>query len=153
MTYILPFNNIEVVITQGYNGPWTHRKIRANTDQSYSSDFALPVGTEVTAAREGIVKLVYDMGDSVYRGYDFSEGSKFIANMVNISLDDGTIASYQHFEKGSVSSRLKEGDFVKQSQVIGRTGLSGWVGPIPHLHFMVYEEVPFQLNGLIVRAM
>ncbi len=52
MIYIIPFKS-EVVISQGYNGPWSHRKIREDTDYSYSVDFALPVNTDIVAARSG----------------------------------------------------------------------------------------------------
>ncbi len=68
--------------------------------------------------------------------------------MIDILHDDGSIANYQHIKVGSVLELcLRDGDAVEQGQVIGKTGLSGWVGPVPHLHFMVYRE--YKDTGLL----
>lgn len=143
--YILPFVGNAVVISQGYNGPLTHKKIRENTDQSYSLDFALPLGTDVLASREGTVKFACDRFNRYYEGSDFEIGSTFMANFIEVKHDDGTIACYQHFAKGSINSLgIKNGVRVKQGQVLGKTGLSGWIGDVPHLHFMVYEKKAMQ---------
>lgn len=151
VNYIIPFRD-EVVISQGFNGPWSHRKISENTDYSYSVDFALPVSIEVLAARSGKVRFFYEGFTDFYKGLDFKIGSKYLANMIDILHDDGTIANYQHIKKGSVLElRLRDGDAVEQGQVIGRTGLSGWIGPIPHLHFMVYRNLESLLQTFPVK--
>ena len=62
-------------------------------------------------------------------------------NLVELLHSDGSSARYEHLERGSASGLgIKPGDWIEQGQLIGKTGLSGWIGPYPHLHFMVYES-------------
>jgi len=129
------------MISQGYNGPWSHKMIRPTTDQRFSLDFALPFGTDVIAARDGKITLFTEKYNQCYTGLDLEIGKDFTANLINILHSDGTMACYQHMQGGSMRSlELKVGGYVKQGQLIGKTGPSGWVGEFPHLHFMVYER-------------
>lgn len=148
--YILPFCDVPVSISQGYNGPWSHKLIRKNTDQSYSLDFALPVGTDILAARDGILKFFYEDISSFYLGTDFGNGSKSLANLLVMQHDDGAHTCYQHFQKKSISALgLKANDYIRQGRVIGKTGLSGWIGNVPHLHFMAYTRKREYVDGKI----
>ncbi len=152
--YILPFKDNPVMISQGYNGPWSHRLIRKNTDQSYSLDFALPLGTEVMASRQGTLRFFCDHFKRYYLGNDFENGCNYTANFIEVEHSDGSIACYQHLQEGSVSEcGLKAGCQISRGQVLGKTGLSGWIGSVPHLHFMVYDKRPMLFGDRIIRAM
>lgn len=152
--YTLPFCDIPVRISQGYHGSWSHKLIRKNTDQSYSLDFALPLGTDILAAREGTLRFFYEDIKRYYLGMDFENGSKSMANLVEILHDDGMFTCYQHVQEGSISALgLKAGSYVKQGQVIGKTGLSGWIGNTPHLHFMAYVRSQENIDGRIMRVL
>ena len=139
--YHLPFDGIEhpVSISQGRNGPWSHFR-RGAYDLSNAVDFALPIGSEILSAREGIVLMHYDQGDEYYEGVDPEVGNnlRFMTNQILILHDDGTRALYSHLEKGSVCVRPREP--VASGQKIAETGLSGWIGDVPHLHFQVANE-------------
>ena len=152
--YALPFCGLPARISQGYHGPWSHKLSRKNTDQSYSLDFALPIGTDILAARDGTLRFFYDSIKSYYLGMDFENGSKSLANMIEIKHDGGVSTCYQHIQKGSISALgLKAGSYVRRGQVIGKTGLSGWIGNTPHLHFMAYVRGQEDIDGNIMRVM
>ena len=92
-------------------------------------DFAMPDGTEVCAARSGIVLQVVDRHD----GY----GPWAENNFVTVQHDDLTSAVYAHLRRGG--GRVRVGERVARGQVIG---LSGNVGTslMPHLHIHVYDR-------------
>lgn len=142
--YRLPFdtNRHPVVITQGYRGQHSHYKYHPQADYSFALDFGLPFGTEVLASRAGRVTTLFDSTTKFYRGLDRAQVSFLFANVVEIEHDDGTIDHYQHLQKGfGATLGITEGMSVLQGQPIALTGESGWVGPHPHLHFMVYRFV------------
>ncbi|MEQ9618519.1 MAG: M23 family metallopeptidase [Deltaproteobacteria bacterium] len=67
-------------------------------------------------------------------------------NHVVLDLGDGRYALYAHLKPGSV--RVKEGDTVKQGQVIGLLGNTGNTSA-PHLHFHVMDgHATLGSNGL-----
>ncbi|MDP3734647.1 MAG: M23 family metallopeptidase [Nanoarchaeota archaeon] len=139
--YIIPFTEEEPLIVQGYNGPFSHFAVRHGNDYTYALDFKLPYGTPIVAARSGKVKLLLDSSSQCYTGVDIEEARGYIPNAIEIRHDDGSIAHYQHLQKGSIRAHyLQFGDYVSQGQEIGNTGKSGWIGLIPHLHFMVYNS-------------
>jgi murein DD-endopeptidase MepM/ murein hydrolase activator NlpD len=92
----------------------------------------MPIGTPVTAAREGIVAVV--RADSEIGGAD----RKFLedANFVSIYHADGTIANYLHLNTNGVV--VKEGQHVKKGEMIGYSGNTGFSSG-PHLHFEVLK--------------
>lgn len=138
----LPFDHSEneIVISQGFNGPYSHNFSSVRTcryDLRYALDFALPVGTIVKAARKGIVRYIIT-GNESYTGSDPEQGRKAKASAIIISHPDlsgfpRTIYShFQHLDPKSFC--VKSGDTVEAGQPLAKTGLTGWVGEIPHLH-------------------
>lgn len=57
-------------------------------------------------------------------------------NQITIQHADGMLTTYSHLSERLVS----EGDSVRQGQIIGRSGATGWATG-PHLHLGV------QVNG------
>lgn len=140
--FCLPFSHKPIDIIQGYNGPYSHTafyEIRSTgergtlQDDRFSLDFRLPLGTMVVAAKDGIVSGVTHNRTNYYEGLDFEVGIQQIPNVLYLKHEDGSRTIYSHLEAGSIT--LKMGNAVRQGHPIARTGLSGWVGPVPHLHF------------------
>jgi murein DD-endopeptidase MepM/ murein hydrolase activator NlpD len=124
--YLLPWEHgVKYNLTQGYHGKSTHTGYN-----EYALDFDMPEGTEVLAARGGVVIGIKE--DSNKGG--FSQAYSKDGNFVKIFHDDGTIASYVHLKKNGalveVGDRVEAGDLIGLS---GNTGLSSG----PHLHFDV----------------
>jgi MYXO-CTERM domain-containing protein len=111
--------------TQGPDGVESHSGFAR-----HAWDFAMPLGTEVVAARSGTV-LMIEMGSRVG---GCSEVYAHDANYVLIDHQDGTAGLYLHLEGGS--SDLAVGDRVAAGDVIARVGQTGWSCG-PHLHFQV----------------
>jgi murein DD-endopeptidase MepM/ murein hydrolase activator NlpD len=123
--YYLPFKKGQAFyIEQGYNGTFTHQNIKA-------LDFNMPVGTPVTAIRDGVVVLVEDTFNKHGETADFAR----YANYILIQHPDGTFARYVHLKQNSVL--IKPGEFVKSGQEIALSGSTGWTSG-PHLHLEVY---------------
>ncbi len=123
--YALPFQKgKKSTIGQGYHGKFSHYNI-------FALDFSLAIGTEVLAARDGVVIAVKE--DSNHGCKD--RRCKSQANYVLIYHADGTFGSYVHLKKGG--SNVNPGDEVKAGQIIGLSGNTGWSSG-PHLHFEVY---------------
>ena len=93
----------------------------------------MPIGTSVHAAKEGKVYSVVDCLDQFYQGTDINVGVRIFTNHLFLKHDDGSFTLYSHLKKNS--ARYEKGSEVKQGEVIAQTGNSGWVGPVPHLHF------------------
>lgn len=98
-------------------------------------DFETPVGTQVIAARSGLVmKVRSDLPD------DDKQPESGQHNHIMIKHDDGTVAFYAHLKQNSIVG--KAGDRVSQGQPIAKSGNSGNTQGLPHLHFGVYENWP-----------
>jgi murein DD-endopeptidase MepM/ murein hydrolase activator NlpD len=122
-----------------YRLPWSagvvHRCVQSNRGvvshrrwEEYAYDFAMPVGTEVRAARGGeVIKVVTD-----HDGH----GRNMPNNLIAIRHEDGTLGYYLHLRKDG--SRVKVGDVIRQGQVIGESGHVG-KSLMPHLHFHVTD--------------
>lgn len=95
-------------------------------------DFDLPVGTDVLAARAGVVKSIRQ--DSPDDGQGYGEH-----NFVFIQHEDGSVAFYAHLMQDGI--RVSVGDEVAAGEVIAVAGNSGLTGH-PHLHFGVYQGWP-----------
>jgi len=100
-------------------------------NDTYAWDFRMPEGTPIVAAREGVVRLA--RGDSTEGGCNEKFAPK--ANYVVISHGDGLETQYLHFSAVVV----KPGERVKQGQLLGFSGATGWSCG-PHLHFKVAQE-------------
>lgn len=122
-----------------YRLPWTagqtHLCVQSNRAvvshrgwDEFAYDFAMPVGTDVCAARAGKVIQVVVSHDG--HGYHWP------SNVISIQHDDGTLAYYVHLKKDG--SRVNVGDVVKQGQVIAASGHVG-NSMLPHLHFQVTD--------------
>lgn len=110
----------------GFIWPVEGRVIRRHTvradEKHMGINIAVPVGTEVRAAKDG--KVVYS-GDSI----------PFYGNMVIIKHDNNLASCYAQNERLLV----REGQQVKRGQVIARSGEDGR-GPEPYLHFEIRRD-------------
>lgn len=119
--YRLPYRDGESYeVIQGYGGNFSH-----NADNFYSIDWDMPVGTEVVAARGGLVIAAREESDRKGRGWD---------NHVIIRHRDGTYAWYLHLRQNGVTVEL--GQTVTAGDLIGYSGNTGFSSR-PHLHFQV----------------
>ena len=125
--YILPFENKKKhLLVQGYFGVWSHKERAA-------LDFKMKRGTPILAARDGVVIRVKEDGSRGGWGKKFrSQGNNIV-----IQHTDNSRSGYWHLKKdGAV---VNVGDTVKQGQVIGFSGKTGYAA-IPHLHFIVWKN-------------
>lgn len=137
-------------IDNGFNGYGAHQG-----PWGYAVDFKMPVGSPITAAREGKVIAVqtkYSKG-----GNDPALGDK--ANYVFIRHPDGSIGRYLHIKKNGAT--VQPGQEVAVGDLIAYSGNVGW-STDPHLHFDVVvpdgnggqKTVPFQFrapNGRMIK--
>lgn len=123
--YDLPFpKGSSYKLFQGYNGTASHKNENA-------LDFTMPEGTEVLAARDGIVvQIVINNNQSC-----FEEECKKYNNYITIMHSDGTFATYVHIKYNG--TKLNIGDAVKKGDVIAYSGNVGY-SKGPHLHFVCY---------------
>ncbi len=125
--YHLPFKKGKAfTVTQGYNGTISHHN-------EYALDFRMPVGTEIYAARDGVVVLVEENFDKTCTDTDCAKYNNYIL----IYHPDGTFAEYTHIKKNG--SKVEPGDQIKIGQHIGYSGNVGW-STGPHLHFIVFLQ-------------
>ena len=142
--HILPFvPKGPVEIFQGYNGPHSHFAFtrgsgRISYDYRFGLDFKLPLGTEVIASKEGRIHYIINRSHSLYRGLDSEKGFYCSPNFLIVEHSDGLKSCYSHLDGSGIFVEI--GQKVKQGQPLAKTGLSGWVGPVPHLHFQVYHR-------------
>lgn len=123
--YDLPFRKGKSFnVHQGYNGSFSHQNENA-------LDFTMPEGTEVLAARDGIVVQVVQNNTVSCP----TEECKKYNNYILIMHADGTFAYYGHIKYNG--AKLKPGDPVKRGDVIAWSGNVGWSNG-PHLHFACF---------------
>lgn len=128
--YSLPYKTGEgYPVMQGYDGKYTHKG-----EYRFSIDWDMPVGTEVLAARGG---LVIETEDS-FEGFGLKPYYLNRNNYINIEHPDGTIGRYVHLMKGG--ARVKSGQRVRAGDLIGLSGDVGYSGG-PHLHFSVHRPL------------
>lgn len=142
--YRLPLRFAVPRIDQGYGGRFSHDDVQ----NRYAVDFAVPVGTPVLAARDGVVMQVESGFDAA--GLDSARYAGR-ANYIRIVHDDGTMAVYAHLKPDGVLARV--GQSVRAGQQIGLSGNTGYTTG-PHLHFVVQvnrgmriESLPFRMRG------
>jgi hypothetical protein len=118
--YRLPFvAGVRRWCVQGNRGAYSHHGW-----QEFAWDFAMPVGSDVCAARAGIVTRV----EVSYDGHSPRN------NEIIIDHGDGTLGFYLHLMQGG--SYVRVGQRVRQGQRIGASGDVGY-STAPHLHFQV----------------
>lgn len=126
--YFLPYTaGTTYKVTQGYHGSFSHKG-----PDEYSTDWKMPEGTPVHAAREGVVVSVKDDSEKGGSHRKFED----CANMVTVQHADGTMAHYCHLSPHSakvrVGQKIRAGDWLAAS---GNTGFTSG----PHLHFAVFK--------------
>jgi murein DD-endopeptidase MepM/ murein hydrolase activator NlpD len=124
--YALPFKSgSRIRIVQAYDDPRSHMG-----SQRYAIDFSAPIGTEIRAARAGVV-----VGADASSSESSSDGVKNArANYVWVRHSDGTLGYYLHLRQGGVAVEI--GQAVKAGQLLGYSGCTGQCTG-PHLHFHV----------------
>ena len=126
-SYSLPFRKGQsFTLHQGYNGSFSHQN-------ENSLDFTMSIGTEILAARDGVVVTVIENNNQSCPERSCAQFN----NYITIYHNDGTFASYVHLrQNGAV---VEEGDTVKENDLIGYSGFTGFANG-PHLHFMVFIQ-------------
>lgn len=127
-------------ITQAAPDTVTH----VTRDSNLAIDFAMPIGTDVLAARDGVVFEVASQNYS--NGLDPKESGEE-ANIVRILHDDGTFSLYAHLNWNSI--RVQPGDRVRRGQYIADSGNTGF-STGPHLHFSVQRNVGLRVESVPV---
>jgi murein DD-endopeptidase MepM/ murein hydrolase activator NlpD len=137
--YEAPFSSgLDFPITQAYPDSATH----LSRDSTYAVDIAMPIGTNVLAARGGVV---FEVTSDNYRSGLDREQDGPRANIVRILHEDGTFSLYAHLNWNSI--RVNPGDRVRAGQYIADSGNTGFSSG-PHLHFSVQRNVGFSVESL-----
>jgi murein DD-endopeptidase MepM/ murein hydrolase activator NlpD len=124
--YRLPYEeNKTHLLVQGYFSHYTHKHRAA-------LDFKLKKGSKITAVRDGVVLRTKADGKRGGGNVKYRPDGNYIV----IQHDDHTRSGYWHLRHNAVF--VKVGDTVKQGQVIGLSGKTGY-SYFPHLHFIVWK--------------
>jgi murein DD-endopeptidase MepM/ murein hydrolase activator NlpD len=124
--YQLPFENGKKnFIIQGYFGAFSHKERAA-------VDFKMKRGTNIVAARNGIVIRMREDGD---KG-GLKKELRQVGNYIVLQHADSSRSGYWHLQQNGVLVNV--GDTVIQGQVIGLSGNTGYTA-MPHLHFIVWK--------------
>ena len=141
VTYRAPFPvGTSYPVTQTYPDSATH----TTRDSMYAVDFAMPVGTDIVAARAGIV---FDVASTNFKGGPDLDEYADLANLVRVLHDDGTFAVYAHLNWNTI--RVRPGDRVQAGEYIADSGDTGWSSG-PHLHFAVQRNMGMRVDSLPV---
>ncbi len=121
--YVLPYAiGSTFFVNQGNNSGFGHSGF-----WKYGYDFTMNIGTEIFAARAGVV---------VHANDGTADGNPNGTNLITIQHSDGTVALYSHLTNNGVLVQV--GDSIKQGSLIGLSGNTGNTGGLPHLHFSVH---------------
>ncbi len=130
-------------ISQGFEGRYSHNL----PGNRYALDIAMPVGTPVLAARDGVV---LDLAGG-FDGNSRDPAARQRTNYVRLLHSDGTMTLYAHLRARSV--RVQPGQRVQAGEQLADSGNTGY-STGPHLHFAVQRNdgqrllaIPFTLLG------
>ncbi|MGI9628699.1 MAG: M23 family metallopeptidase [Longimicrobiales bacterium] len=101
----------------------------AGQPDEFAVDFAMSIGTLITASRPGVVVAVEESG---------VDGG-FPNNLVVVDHGDDTFAEYMHLTQDG--ALVAVGDSVDYGDDIGLSGATGLAG-YPHLHLVVVRDDP-----------
>ncbi|WP_233144744.1 M23 family metallopeptidase [Methyloprofundus sedimenti] len=142
--YIPPFASYKKFqISQAFNGPFSH----TDEQNKYAVDLAMPEGSEVHAARAGVVM---SLENDYFKGGIDKQAYKERANSITILHDDGSMAVYAHLQVDR--AQVYAGMRIGVGQLIAYSGNTGFSSG-PHLHFAVQVNqgmslvsVPFKFS-------
>eukprot|EP00658_Telonema_sp_P-2_P078425 TRINITY_DN7340_c0_g1_i2.p1 TRINITY_DN7340_c0_g1~~TRINITY_DN7340_c0_g1_i2.p1 ORF type:complete len:349 (+),score=66.99 TRINITY_DN7340_c0_g1_i2:246-1292(+) len=129
---------------QSGNGAFSH-----SGQLKHAVDWDMPEGTDILAARDGVVTQVVVHSNRGGPTSDYMEDG----NYIGIRHDDGRESQYVHLRQ--YGNAVQVGEQVRRGQLIGWSGNTGW-STTPHLHFHVmtygtrhqpWQTVPFELEG------
>jgi murein DD-endopeptidase MepM/ murein hydrolase activator NlpD len=130
--YRLPFpTDMPRKVIQTNFGKHSHG---AGSGDEYATDFSMPVGSPVCAARSGLVVAVKQDSDKQGVGPEFSK----FGNFVVVRHDDGTFGQYLHLQQNG--ALVEVGQHVTTGQLIAHSGHTG-NSTTPHLHFCVFVNI------------
>jgi len=125
--YHLPYEEKEShLVVQGYFSRYTHKNRAA-------LDFKMKKGTKICAVRDGVVIRIKSDGKRGGGNVRYRSDGNYIV----IQHTDSSRSGYWHLRHEALY--VKVGDHVKQGQVIGLSGKSGYTY-FPHLHFIVWRS-------------
>jgi murein DD-endopeptidase MepM/ murein hydrolase activator NlpD len=133
---------VSYTVAQGNNNPSGSH----NGSQAWAFDFKLPAGTQIRAARDGIVEWLQEGQTATYNpdlptgpgNTPFPGGSlQNWGNAVRLRHSGGFTSWYFHIQTNGVL--VKVNDEVKQGQVIALSDNTGRTSG-PHLHFQVQAD-------------
>lgn len=128
------------MVSQAFPVGVTHQTL----DSIYAVDFVMPVGTDIYAAREG---MVVEVASKNFRAGTDPEEEGASANLIRILHDDGTFAVYAHLNWNTI--RVQPGDEVERGEYIADSGNTGF-STGPHLHFVVLRNHRKRVESLPV---
>jgi len=123
----------------------------------YATDFLLPLGAEVLAAREGDVIFAksdsdehYTTKEAIGRGWSLGEMLMMvpkITNRVCVKYDE-IYFEYVHLGKDKVAVNV--GDKVNVGDLLGYVGMSGFTD-LSHLHFNAARKIGIDWKSIPVK--
>jgi murein DD-endopeptidase MepM/ murein hydrolase activator NlpD len=127
-------------VSQAFPTAVTH----TTADSRYAVDIAMPIGTDVHAARGGVV---FEVTSQNFQGGTDPSRDGPTANLVRILHEDGTFAEYAHLNRSTI--RVRPGDVVERGEYIADSGNTGFSSG-PHLHFAVLRNRGLGVESLPV---
>ncbi|MBO9573885.1 MAG: M23 family metallopeptidase [Chitinophagaceae bacterium] len=125
--YAIPYKEGQrFLFIQGANSKMSHTN-------ELSFDFKMKVGSEIRAARAGVITVTRQDSDKGGLKSEYMNDG----NHIIIRHEDGSSAYYWHLKQNGVVVNV--GDTVKQGQTIGYSGNTGY-SAFPHLHFQVVDR-------------